>query len=146
MAFIDVVNKVNKQIPGALPDLRERTVIEFPHISTGSFIVDYVTGIGGIPRGRITEFHGLQSSGKTTAVLMTVAECQQMGLGAFYLDFEHSIDPIYATSLGVSLEPHLWAIHQPNTMEDGLRIAQAFMQQSEGGCGMIVCDSVAAMA
>ena len=146
MAFLDVVNKVNKQLPGALPDLRNRAMVDFPHISTGSFIIDYVTGIGGFPRGRITECHGLQSAGKTTATLMGCAECQGMGLGVLYLDFEHSIDPVYAQTLGVKLDPSLWAISQPNTMEDGLRIAQAFMQQSDGGCGMIVCDSVAAMA
>src|SRR5215467_9889526 len=146
MSFIDVVTKVNKQIPGALPDLRNRAMVDFPHFSTGSFIVDYVTGVGGIPRGRVTEIHGLQSAGKTTVTLMTVAEVQAVGLGVLYLDFEHSIDPVYAQTLGVSLDPTKWAICQPNTMEDGLRIAQAFMQQSEGGCGMIVCDSVAAMA
>ena len=147
MAFIDVVTSLNKQIVGALPDIRPKGgLVEFPHISTGSFVIDYVTGIGGIPRGRITELHGLQSSGKTTSALMTAAECQAMGLGVLYLDFEHSIDPTYAQMLGVSLDPTLWAINQPDSMESGLRIAHYFMEQSKGSCGMIIADSVAAMA
>ena len=144
--FVDLIAQVNKQIPGTLPDLRDRSMREFPHISTGSFVIDYVTGIGGIPRGRVTEFHGLQSAGKTTSALMTIAECQSMGLGALYLDYEHSIDPVYAQALGVSLDPSLWAFMQPNTMEDGLRVAQHFMEKGAGLVGMIICDSVAAMA
>src|SRR4051812_31995432 len=127
MSFLDSVNEINKKFPGYLPDLRLKDIKNFPHISTGSFILDWITGIGGLPRGRITEIFGMQSSGKTTAGLMTAAECQALGLGVLLLDFEHAIDPLYAQTLGVSLDPAYWAVHQPDTAEDAFRIADYFM-------------------
>ena len=146
MSFIDAVALLNKQVPDAIFDLTAKSVVDFPHISTGSFVIDYITGIGGLPRGRITELHGLQSSGKTTCALMAAAECQDLGLAVHYQDYEHSIDPKYAATLGVKFDPTRWGISQPSSMEEGFRIAKFLMEQSGGTLGMIICDSVAAMA
>lgn len=150
MSFLDTVNVVNKQLLKAtgsiaLPDLsaKHEAIVDHPHISTGSFVVDYVTGIGGVPRGKMTEFHGLQSAGKTTCSLMTAAECQSMGLGVLFLDFENSFVSLYARTLGVDLSPSKFALYQPKSMEDGFKVARVFI--GDGDCGLVIADSVAAM-
>jgi recombination protein RecA len=146
MGFADLAIPVNKSAPNSIVQLQASPgMVDFPHISTGSFIIDWITGIGGLPRGRITELHGMQSGGKTTCALMTIAECQSLGLGALFLDFENSIDPNYAVNQGVNLSPDLFAYSQPNSAEEGLRIAEHYMQKGKGMLGVVLTDSVAAM-
>lgn len=110
-------------------------------ISTGCLTLDYALGIGGIPRGRITEIYGPESSGKTTVCLHVVAEAQKMGLTCAYIDAEQALDPVYAEALGVSVKDLI--ISQPDSGEQGLDIAHKLV---ESGCvDLIVVDSVAAL-
>lgn len=144
MSFENTGVVLNKKLgPAGIVNLQTRSLVEHPRIPSGSLVVDYVTGIGGIPRGKITELHGLQSSGKTTASLMTAAECQYGGEGVLFIDHENSFVPEYAVLLGVDLSPSKFALYQPHSMEDGFRVSEFYMQQ--GGCGMVIQDSVAAM-
>jgi recombination protein RecA len=145
ISFKDLAIGVNKTVPGSIVDLTRVGYDEFPHIPTGSFIVDYVTAIGGLPRGRITELYGLQGSGKTTTGLQTIAQAQLIGLGALMLDYENSLDPNYAKNLGVDLDPNKLAYSQPSTMEEGFRIAKYYMENAPEYLGVILVDSVAAM-
>ena len=110
-------------------------------ISTGCLTLDYALGIGGIPRGRITEIYGPESSGKTTVCLHVVAEAQKMGLTCAYIDAEQALDPIYAEALGVNVKDLI--ISQPDSGEQGLDIAHKLV---ESGCvDLIIIDSVAAL-
>ena len=143
--FRDIVNHINNKLGDeTIPELLSKHDIEFPHISTGSVIVDYITGIGGIPRGRVTEFHGMQGCGKSTLALMLAAQCQKLGLGVVYLDYENAMELKYATSLGVDISRDKFALVQPSSLEDGLRIAEIFLIKLL--CGLVIVDSVAAMA
>ncbi|HIE33043.1 MAG TPA: recombinase RecA, partial [Thermodesulfobacteriaceae bacterium] len=115
--------------------------IEVRTISTGSLGVDIATGIGGIPRGRVTEIYGPESSGKTTLALHIVAEAQKAGGVAAFIDAEHALDVHYARKLGVNVEDLL--ISQPDTGEQALEIAEVLARS--GGVDVIVVDSVAAL-
>ena len=110
-------------------------------VSTGSLGLDIALGIGGLPRGRVVEIYGPESSGKTTLTLQVVAEMQKMGGTAAFIDAEHALDPSYAQKLGVNLNDLL--ISQPDTGEQALEIADMLVRS--GGVDVIVIDSVAAL-
>lgn len=110
-------------------------------IPTGALSVDIALGVGGIPRGRVTEIYGPESSGKTTLCLHIVAECQKMGGTAAFIDMEHALDPAYAAKLGVDVDNLL--ISQPDTGEQALEIAEALVRS--GAVDMVIVDSVAAL-
>jgi len=110
-------------------------------ISTGSPKVDMATGIGGFPRGRITEVFGMESSGKTTLALHAAANCQKSGMDVLFVDVEHALDPRYASNLGVKLESLI--VSQPDNGEQALDIIKFGL--SSGAFGMIVLDSVASL-
>ncbi len=110
-------------------------------LSTGSIGVDHALGIGGLPRGRIIEIFGPESSGKTTLALSVIAQAQKKGMECAYIDAEHAMDPIYATKLGVDIKKLL--ISQPSNGEEGMQIVDLLVRG--GRTGVIVIDSVAAM-
>ncbi len=110
-------------------------------VSTGSLTIDIALGIGGLPRGRVVEIYGPESSGKTTLTLHAIAECQKAGGVAAFVDAEHALDPIYAKKLGVNIDDLL--VSQPDTGEQALEIADMLVRS--GGVDMVVVDSVAAL-
>ncbi|EKD76979.1 MAG: hypothetical protein ACD_42C00513G0003 [uncultured bacterium] len=110
-------------------------------ISTGSLGLDVALGIGGLPRGRVVEIYGPESSGKTTLTLQTIAECQKAGGTAAFVDAEHALDPIYAEKLGVDIKKLL--VSQPDTGEQALEITDMLVRS--GAVDMVVIDSVAAL-
>ncbi|NCW09243.1 MAG: recombinase RecA [Gammaproteobacteria bacterium] len=112
-----------------------------PAISTGSLGLDIALGIGGLPKGRIVEIYGPESSGKTTLTLQTIAECQKAGGTAAFIDAEHALDPVYAGKLGVNVDDLL--VSQPDTGEQALEIADMLVRS--GSVDILVVDSVAAL-
>ena len=110
-------------------------------ISTGSVSLDFATGVGGYPKGRIIEIYGPESSGKTTLTLHAIAECQRSGGQAAFIDAEHALDPVYAKNLGVNVDDLL--VSQPDTGEQALEICE--MLARSGAIDIIVIDSVAAL-
>ncbi|MCU0990121.1 MAG: recombinase RecA [Xanthomonadales bacterium] len=110
-------------------------------VSTGSLTLDAALGIGGLPRGRVVEIYGPESSGKTTLTLHAIAECQKVGGVAAFVDAEHALDPIYAEKLGVNIEDLL--VSQPDTGEQALEITDMLVRS--GAVDMVVVDSVAAL-
>jgi recombination protein RecA len=110
-------------------------------VSTGSLTLDSALGIGGLPRGRVVEIYGPESSGKTTLTLHAIAECQKGGGTAAFVDAEHALDPIYAEKLGVNVEDLL--VSQPDTGEQALEITDMLVRS--GAVDMVVIDSVAAL-
>jgi recombination protein RecA len=136
------ISQIQKQFgKGALMRLGDRTVEDVPVISTGSIAVDIATGIGGIPRGRIIEVYGPESSGKTTLALHIIAEAQKVGGIAAFIDAEHAMDPVYAANLGVRTDDLL--ISQPDYGEQALEIVDSLVRS--GAIDVIVVDSVAAL-
>jgi recombination protein RecA len=121
--------------------LGENAAMSVEHIKTGSLMLDAALGIGGIPRGRIIEIYGPESSGKTTVALHCVAEAQKAGGTAAFIDVEHALDPIYAAKLGVDIDSLL--VSQPDSGEQALEIAEALVRS--GAIDIIVIDSVAAL-
>ncbi|MGU9977923.1 MAG: recombinase RecA [Candidatus Oxydemutatoraceae bacterium WSBS_2016_MAG_OTU14] len=119
----------------------DNAVPDIEVIPTGSLALDVALGIGGLPKGRVIEIYGPESSGKTTLALQVVAECQKQGGTAIYIDAEHALDPAYATKLGVNCQDLL--ISQPDTGEQGLNIADTLARS--GAVDVIVIDSVAAL-
>jgi len=119
----------------------ESKVVPIEAISTGSLELDIALGIGGLPRGRVVEIYGPESSGKTTLTLHVVAEAQRLGGVAAFIDAEHALDPIYAGKLGVKTEELL--VSQPDTGEEALEIVEALVRS--GAVDVIVIDSVAAL-
>jgi len=126
---------------GSVMFLGEKPVEQVPVISTGSVSIDRITGIGGIPRGRITEIYGPESSGKTTLALHVIANAQKEGGVAAFIDAEHALDPTYARRLGINLEELL--VSQPDSGEQALQIAETLVRS--GAVDVIVVDSVAAL-
>ncbi len=112
-----------------------------PRISTGSISIDYALGIGGVPRGRVVEIYGPEASGKTTLALQVIAQAQQQGGNAAFVDAEHALDPTYARKLGVDLENLL--VSQPDHGEQALEIVEVLVRS--GGIDVVVVDSVAAL-
>ncbi len=126
---------------GSIMKLGENTNMEVGHISTGSLGLDLALGIGGVPRGRIVEIYGPESSGKTTVALHIVAEAQKMGGEAAFIDVEHALDPMYAKALGVDIDSLL--VSQPDCGEDALEITEALCRT--GAIDVVIVDSVAAL-
>ena len=126
---------------GAVMLLGENAAMNVDHIKTGSMALDMALGIGGIPRGRIIEIYGPESSGKTTLALHCVAEAQKAGGTAAFIDVEHALDPVYASALGVDIDALL--VSQPDSGEQALEIAEALVRS--GAIDIIVIDSVAAL-
>jgi len=126
---------------GAIIRLGDAVHLHVDAIPTGSLAVDIAIGVGGIPRGRVTEIYGPESSGKTTICLHTVAEAQKRGGICAFIDMEHALDPSYAARIGVDVE-NLY-ISQPDTAEQALEIAEALVRS--GALDVIVLDSVAAL-
>jgi recombination protein RecA len=126
---------------GSIMRLGERDVSDIPAISTTSLSLDAAIGVGGVPRGRIVEIYGPESSGKTTLALHIVAEAQKAGGVAAYIDAEHAMDADYAGKLGVDIDQLL--ISQPDSGEQALEIAEALVRSN--GVDVIVIDSVAAL-
>jgi recombination protein RecA len=136
------LSQIEKQFgKGSIIRLGGQTVQAVPAISTGSISIDYALGIGGFPRGRISEIFGPESSGKTTVALQVVAEAQKAGGMAAYIDVEHALDPVYAKKLGVDVDNLL--VSQPDYGEQALEITNALI--TSGSIDVLVVDSVAAL-
>ena len=136
------LSKIEKDFgKGAIMRLGDRAKEKIPVIPTGALSLDVATGIGGIPRGRIVEIYGNESSGKTTLALHVIAEAQKMGGVAAFIDAEHALDPIYAKAIGVNTDDLL--VSQPDSGEAALEIAETLVRS--GAVDIIVIDSVAAL-
>jgi recombination protein RecA len=137
-ALLNIEKKFGK---GSIMRLGEREVVDIPAISTTSLSLDAAIGVGGVPRGRVIEIYGPESSGKTTLALHIVSEAQKAGGIAAYIDAEHAMDAEYAGKLGVDIDGLL--ISQPDSGEQALEIAEALVRSN--GVDVIVVDSVAAL-
>ncbi|MCR4795905.1 MAG: recombinase RecA [Ruminococcus sp.] len=126
---------------GAVMRLGQTKTLNVAAIPTGSMTLDMALGIGGVPRGRIVEIYGPESSGKTTVALSIVAQAQKAGGEAAFIDVEHALDPVYAKALGVNIDDLL--VSQPDSGEQALEIAEALIRS--GAIDVIVLDSIAAM-
>jgi recombination protein RecA len=136
------IAQIEKQFgKGSIMKLGENAKLNIEAIPTGALPLDIATGIGGVPKGRIIEIFGPESSGKTTVALHIVAEAQKKGGIAAFIDAEHALDPAYAKNLGVKVEDLI--ISQPDTGEQALEIAEALVRS--GAIDIIVVDSVAAL-
>ena len=126
---------------GTVMRMGDKKQEKIPAVPTGSLGLDLALGIGGLPRGRVVEIYGPESSGKTTLTLEVIAQCQKLGGTAAFIDAEHALDPIYAGKLGVNVEELL--ISQPDTGEQALEVADIMVHS--GGIDILVIDSVAAL-
>ena len=141
-ALQTALSQIEKQFgKGAVMRLGQNEHMSVGHVSTGSLGLDIALGIGGLPRGRIIEIYGPESSGKTTLSLHCIAEGQKDGGNVAFIDVEHALDPVYAEALGVYIDNLLVA--QPDTGEDALEIAEALIRS--GAIDVLVVDSVAAL-
>ena len=141
-ALESALKQIEKQYgQGAIMRLGESTHLKVDAVSTGSLTLDLATGIGGLPKGRIIEIYGPESSGKTTLALHCVAECQKLGGEAAFIDAEHALDPGYAKNLGVDVDSLL--VSQPDNGEQALEITEQLVRS--GAVDIIVVDSVAAL-
>ena len=141
-ALNDALAQIQKQFgKGAIMKLGEASAMNIETISTGSISLDLATGVGGVPKGRIVEIYGPESSGKTTLTLHIVAEAQKKGGKCAFIDAEHALDPVYAKNLGVKVDELL--VSQPDTGEQALEICD--MLARSGALDVIVIDSVAAL-
>ena len=137
-ALSDIVKRYGE---GSIMRMGEATHLAVETIPTGSLSLDLALGVGGIPKARVTEIFGPESSGKTTLCLHITAETQKMGGTAAYVDMEHALDPAYATCLGVDIENLL--VSQPDTGEQALEIVETLVRS--GAVDLVVVDSVAAL-
>ncbi len=141
-ALETAIAQIEKQFgKGAVMRLGQNQAMQVEAISTGSLSLDLALGIGGLPRGRITEIYGPESSGKTTLALHCIAEGQKKGGNAAFIDVEHALDPVYARALGVDVDSLL--VSQPDTGEQALEITEALVRSN--AIDVIVVDSVAAL-
>ncbi|MBR5306670.1 MAG: recombinase RecA [Oscillospiraceae bacterium] len=141
-ALATALANIEKQFgKGAIMRLGENVTMNVDKISTGSLSLDVALGIGGVPRGRVVEIYGPESSGKTTIALHIAAEAQKKGGTAAFIDVEHALDPIYAAALGVDIDSLL--VSQPDTGEQAMEICEALVRS--GAIDVVVVDSVAAM-
>ena len=141
-ALSTAIEQIEKQYgKGSVMRLGENASMNVEHIRTGSLALDMALGIGGIPKGRIVEIYGPESSGKTTIALHCVAEAQKNGGTAAFIDVEHALDPTYAANLGVDIDSLL--VSQPDSGEQALEIAEALVRS--GAIDIIIIDSVAAL-
>lgn len=140
-ALQNTLSQIEKQFgKGAVFNLSDEGM-EMDTISTGSLQLDDALGIGGLPKGRIVEIYGPESSGKTTIALHAIAEAQKLGERCAFIDVEHALDPVYAKNLGVNIDNLI--VSQPDSGEQALEITEALI--SSGAIGIIVVDSVAAL-
>ncbi len=138
----EALKAIEKQYgKGSIMKLGEHADVDVDAISTGSLAIDYALGVGGLPKGRIIEIYGPESSGKTTLALQCIAECQKTGGKAAFIDAEHAIDPRYAKALGVDIDELI--LSQPDSGEQALEIAEVLIKS--GAIDLIVIDSVAAL-
>ncbi len=141
-ALAAALGQIEKQFgKGSVMRMGDRAVEVVETISTGSLMLDIALGIGGLPKGRVVEIYGPESSGKTTLTLQTIAACQKAGGTCAFIDAEHALDPGYAQKLGVNLD-ELY-LSQPDTGEQGLEIADMLVRSN--AVDMVVIDSVAAL-
>ena len=141
-AIENAMSQIEKQFgKGSIMKLGEHSTLNIDSISTGCLDLDIALGIGGVPRGRIIEIYGPESSGKTTVALHVAAEAQKLGGAVAFVDAEHALDPSYARNLGVDTENLI--VSQPDTGEQGLEIAEALVRS--GAIDVLVVDSVAAL-
>ena len=141
-ALNNAIAQIEKQYgAGAVMRLGQTKTLDVQSISTGSMTLDMALGIGGVPRGRIVEIYGPESSGKTTVALHIIAEAQKLGGEAAFIDVEHALDPVYAQALGVNIDNLI--VSQPDSGEQALEIAEQLVRS--GALDVIVLDSVAAM-
>lgn len=141
-ALETAISQIEKQFgKGAVMKLGQSSALNVEAIPTGSIALDFALGIGGVPKGRIIEIYGPESSGKTTVALHIVAEAQKRGGEAVFIDVEHALDPVYAQALGVDIDSLL--VSQPDTGEQALEICEALVRS--GAVDVVVIDSVAAM-
>ena len=134
----DIDNHFGK---GTVMRMGDRENLDIPSISTGSIGLDIALGIGGIPKGRVTEIHGPESSGKTTLTLQIIAQCQKEGGTCAFIDAEHALDPQYAEKLGVNVDELL--LSQPDTGEQALEVADMLVKSKS--VDLVIIDSVAAL-
>jgi recombination protein RecA len=140
--FAGTFSTIEKQFgKGSIMFLNSHNVTEIPSISTGSFALDMYLGIGGVPRGRITEIYGHEGSGKTTLALQTIAQAQKSGLTCAFIDTEHALNVEYAKQLGVEIDK--LAISQPDSGEAALGILELLVKS--GDFALIILDSVASL-
>ncbi|MGN6327606.1 MAG: recombinase RecA [Rhodanobacter sp.] len=141
-ALTSALGQIEKQFgKGAIMRMGDRVNEAIETVSTGSLGLDIALGVGGLPRGRVIEIYGPESSGKTTMTLQAIASCQRAGGTAAFIDAEHALDPTYAEKLGVKVEDLL--VSQPDTGEQALEIADMLVRS--GAVDMVVVDSVAAL-
>lgn len=141
-ALEDALKKIEKDFgKGSIMRLGDHAKLNIESIPTGCLSLDMALGIGGIPKGRIIEIYGPESSGKTTLTLHIIAECQKRGGTAAFIDAEHALDPQYARNLGVDIDKLI--VSQPDNGEQGLDIAEALVRS--GAVDLVIVDSVAAL-
>jgi recombination protein RecA len=141
-ALTGALSQIEKQFGrGAMMRLGDSPLEKIPAISTGSLGLDIALGIGGLPRGRIVEIYGPESSGKTTLTLQVIAEAQKAGGTCAFIDAEHALDPLYAQNLGVNIDDLL--VSQPDTGEQALEICDMVVRS--GAVDVVIVDSVAAL-
>lgn len=141
-ALQTAIGQIEKQFgKGAIMRLGQNQAMNVDYVPTGSLTLDIALGIGGLPKGRIVEIYGPESSGKTTLALHCIAQGQKKGGNVAFIDVEHALDPVYAEALGVDVESLL--VSQPDTGEQALEIAEALIRS--GAIDVIVVDSVAAL-
>jgi len=138
----DAIASIEKQFgTGSIMKLGDNTSMDIDVVSTGSIALDAALGVGGLPRGRVTEIYGPESSGKTTLALHVIAEAQKMGGNCAFIDAEHALDPIYARAIGCDVDNLL--VSQPDTGEQALTITNKLIES--GALDVVVVDSVAAL-
>ena len=138
----EALSQIEKQFgKGTVMKMGDREIVDIPSVSTGSLGLDIALGIGGLPKGRVVEIFGPESSGKTTLTLQAIAECQKAGGTAAFIDAEHALDPNYAEKLGVDVDELL--LSQPDTGEQALEVTDLLVKS--GSVDLIVVDSVAAL-
>lgn len=141
-ALASALSQIEKQFgKGTVMRMGDKSAEPIDAVSTGSFALDMALGIGGLPRGRVVEIYGPESSGKTTLTLQAIASCQKAGGTAAFVDAEHALDPTYAEKLGVNVDDLL--VSQPDTGEQALEITDMLVRS--GAVDMVVIDSVAAL-
>ena len=135
----EALSQIEKQFgKGTVMKMGDRETVDIPSVSTGSLGLDIALGIGGLPKGRVVEIFGPESSGKTTLTLQAIAECQKAGGTAAFIDAEHALDPNYAEKLGVNVDELL--LSQPDTGEQALEVTDMLVKS--GSVDLIVVDSV----
>jgi recombination protein RecA len=141
-ALSAALSQIERQFgKGTVMRMGDHSQLAIPVISTGSLGLDIALGVGGLPRGRIVEIYGPESSGKTTLTLSVIAQAQKMGGTAAFIDAEHALDPIYAEKLGVNIDDLI--VSQPDTGEQALEVAEMLVRS--GAVDVLVVDSVAAL-